>query len=1082
MVADTANVSAGALPLAPLSPLALHARRTTGSIVGRAAELAAVRQELAAAQAGRLTALTFEGEPGVGKTRLLLATAELAAAGGFAPIAVTADEEIRGPFLLARAIVASPATAELAEGSDAEDARRAALDALVGNDDPSLAALSPDQKLLRVFDLAAVAVRELARIRPLALLVDDLQWADEDSVRLIRYVVRTDARLPALLVLASRADEAAFVTEAVNLVADMERMGMVRRLRIARFTQVESAELVGRALGGGVHATTAATMHAQAEGVPFILEELARSYRDAGLVQEIDGVWTLARNADRLVPSAVRTLIQRRAARLPETTRRTLSEAAILGRNFSLRDLSAVKSRLRDDADACEATRLADALVPAVATGLLVEYAPDSPADYGFTHDQVREFSAAALAPSRRREIHGAVVDLLAGEGEPAPESLSLLAHHALAAGDAERAARFSVAAARSALDARAPEEVLRIVDQALPAARAAQDRVRLLTAQDDALEMLRRPGDRLDGLAELTALAEALGDAALELDVLLRRAAAMRLAGEHELAVELARQVRAVAADRGDRRAELAACLELGQILLDSPLGESFSPTASEVDLDGAADAYARACELGQELGDLAAVAAATRELGVIDVARARVLIIERARGDVLELPRRAAAGETPEEILGPEIVALATQAEERYGRAIELFEQVGDRRGVTSSIIALAYGRFALEIHLFGSARRIEEIRRLSTEMELLAQESERPALEAQLHYGVHVFARAKVVPDLALSRGVEGFRRARLLGDRSLEFALACGLGLTHLDLGELDEAEAWLDRAAAAAAASPTPLRARQIEAARGAARARAGDADAMRTHLERAVALAESQGRAAGRAETLAQLALHAARIGRERSDAELLAIAERAARDTIAAARALPGHPAYAAQAEAALADVLLARDDPTGAAEAARRALDELGAARREDLLLDVIVPATRALLVAGTDEEREAARAQVRTIAGMIAQRIFDEDVRVRWFRGPVGAELSALAGVGEEPAAAQAAAADDGRPAPLAEGEARLLWLVIEGRSNRDIARELGTSEEDVGRRLLEMYATLGVSSRGEAAAVAFRQGVV
>ena len=78
-------------------------------MVGRQVELGAIRQELASARAGRLTALTLEGEPGIGKTRLLVAAAEAAAAEGFTPLAATADEEIRGPFLLARGIFASPA-------------------------------------------------------------------------------------------------------------------------------------------------------------------------------------------------------------------------------------------------------------------------------------------------------------------------------------------------------------------------------------------------------------------------------------------------------------------------------------------------------------------------------------------------------------------------------------------------------------------------------------------------------------------------------------------------------------------------------------------------------------------------------------------------------------------------------------------------------------------------------------------------------------------------------------------------------------------------------------------------------------
>src|SRR2546430_43420 len=106
--------------------------------------------------------------------------------------------------------------------------------------------------------------------------------------------------------------------------------------------------------------------------------------------------------------------------------------------------------------------------------GLLVQHAEESPADYSFSHDQVREFAAAGLAPARRRAIHGAIVQLLL-LGEPAPESLPLLAHHAKAAGDAPVCIRFSIQATRNALAASAPEEVLRVVELALPTASTPQ-------------------------------------------------------------------------------------------------------------------------------------------------------------------------------------------------------------------------------------------------------------------------------------------------------------------------------------------------------------------------------------------------------------------------------------------------------------------------------------------------------------------------------------------------------------------------------------------------------------------------------
>src|SRR5687767_15080856 len=87
--------------LAPLhgsfSPLPLQLRSASSAVVGRPIELETIEQELASARGGRLSAVTVEGEPGIGKTRLLLAAAEEAVAQGFTAIAVTADEEIRGP-------------------------------------------------------------------------------------------------------------------------------------------------------------------------------------------------------------------------------------------------------------------------------------------------------------------------------------------------------------------------------------------------------------------------------------------------------------------------------------------------------------------------------------------------------------------------------------------------------------------------------------------------------------------------------------------------------------------------------------------------------------------------------------------------------------------------------------------------------------------------------------------------------------------------------------------------------------------------------------------------------------------------
>ena len=1073
---DGPSIEAALAPvLESFSPMALHVGRVTGDVVGRPAELAAIEQEIASARMERLVGLTLEGEPGIGKTRLLLAARELAERAGLTTIAVTADEELRGPFLLARSILGSQQAVEVAAGGPAEEPLARCLGAMSGQDDPGLASLPVDQRVLRTFDLGAVAFRALAGKSGLAVLIDDLQWADDDSLRLLRYVVRADAANPILLILAIRPEEFALMTEAVNLLADMDRMGAIRRLKLNRFTPAETREFLGQVLGGPVDPSGASVMHSQAEGVPFIVKEMALAYREGGMIQQIDGKWTLARNADRLVPSAVKTLISRRAARLPDETKELLAEAAVLGRHFSLKDLHEIELRVREvDADP---ESLAASLAPAVEAGLLIQHTGDSPADYSFPHEQVLEFAMSTLVPARRRAIHAAIVELLL-VGEPSPGSLPLLAHHAKAAGDGIVCVRFSIEASRNALAANAPEEVMRVVELALPLAATPQQRVDLLEARDRALEMLRRPGDRMQGLAELAALAEAMSDSSLELDVRLRRAAALRMNEEEDRAAQLAREVRDLASSRGDRESELAACIELGQDLLRSTAGETFMPAAREVDLDAAEETYSRALEIARDLRNDEDTALVLRELGVISLGRLRDWFVNGVEaGEHLPVVMRVAGGETLEDIL-PElaIAPIAGEARERLEQALEVFERVGDRRGAMSTIIAMGYLNWAPDIHMgAGAGRHIEEIRRLTSRMLDLTKASERAAVEAQMLYGVHVFARAKVIPDLAVSRGEEAYRSASEIGDPALSFLSAGGTAMAYLDLGDIEAADKWLDRAAAVASANPTPLRAWRIELWRGLAAAAGGDADRMRRHLEKA---AEDE-RPSSRCEALSHLAWQSVRLGAEKNDAALLELAERSANQVLELAPTLTGHPPWPAQAEAVLATIALSHGDKDQAAEFARAAQQRMMGAAQEDWHLTILLPVARVLRDVGAPEA-EQVLGYVRFAAGMIAQRTLDESVRVRWFRGPLGRSLTELIGLGD--LGSSSAAGSNGDGAEADDADRTLLRSLVQGRTNAEIAQDLGVDEDAIVRRLGDLFAKIGASSRAEATAFAFRERVL
>ena len=405
-----------------------------------------------------------------------------------------------------------------------------------------------------------------------------------------------------------------------------------------------------------------------------------------------------------------------------------------------------------------------------------------------------------------------------------------------------------------------------------------------------------------------------------------------------------------------------------------------------------------------------------------MIDFARGRAWFAgEVLAGRANELLAAVASGADFEDlILASPVGPLFIEATQVLERALGIFERLGDRTGVMSTVIAMAYARYGPVMHLSSSARHLEEIRRVTSRLSELVTESERARLDLQMLFGVHVYSRAKVVPDLALSRGEDAHRAAKLQGDRTIEFLAAGGVAMSLLELGDVDGAERWIGLAAAAASMAPSRPRARQLETWRGMARAGAGDVEGMRRHLERAVAMATEGGRASARCEALARLAIEAARLvaggtsdGSAAAeggapDPALVELVERSAAQVKELLPLLPGHAPWGAQADAALATVALARGDIAGAVMAGGAALQALQAGLHEDVSLEIVIPAARAVFAGAPPEVQGFVRGFLQSTLSRIAQGTADEAIRVRWLTGPVGRELVELAGPMDAPAA--------------------------------------------------------------------------
>jgi class 3 adenylate cyclase/tetratricopeptide (TPR) repeat protein len=1033
----------------------LETPRSRLPVVGRATEQRVISEMLSAPPSTGLRAVVLEGEAGIGKTRILEDTAAVAMEldEPYWVLEASADEELRGPFLLFRSLLSSPRMSSIAQQAMALEQLDRAQEAIAGRGSGG-EGLSPQEQMLRTFDEVASAMLALTRERPLALLLDDLQWADDDSIQLIRYLVRTLGSGPIVLVISIRPHSDSASGGAGKLIADLDRMDVTKVLRLKRLTRLQTGELLENLLGEPVDDSTLASLHARSEGVPFFIEEFARAYREAEALQLIDGTWTMTRLSGPTVPSSVQSLIDRRLAQLDEDCRSLLADAGVLGRRFRLSDLSQVLAKVRNESPMPE-WQLAEDLERAVVLGLIVEEPEESSYDYSFSHDQTRAALLDSSSRQRRRAIHGAIAEMLAAQG--GIENLSMLAYHSMKAGDQEKAVESALEAARAAMDVSAPEESVRLIDATLPAASQPSDRIEMLRVKDDALAILDRGMDRLANLAEMTALTGAVTSENLENEVKLRRASASRSNEDFDLAAELAQAVRSSARASDDPQLELAACLELGQAITRSPIGESYVPLI-EIDLDAAQEAFDRALELAREIGDRSGEADALRELALVEFGRVKHMAVAAQQEGARKI-----------DILmqGPE---LFTGVKELAEQALHIYEEVGDKRGAMSSLISMAYAHVT-DPTARGMAGRLEHVRALHHSRNREITESQKAIDDAKMLYSIHIYARTNIQPQLALERGREAFNAARALGDRWLECLAAGGVAMAHLSIGENEECSAWLDRAAGAARAVASTSMARRLEMWRGAHAAATGDSHEMIDHFERAAKLA-GQKRPAGRCEANKALAFHGARLGAERGDEALLNRARQAAEEVLADVHPMSGELPWESVAHAALAVIAQAEGDEVTAADEARSALDFHEGETFIDDYVDTLWAAARVLIPQG-EPEAAALTAEVLGGFGFVSMSLPDPDIKAKWFGVPQRRELADI--VGFDPT--QAWQAEEGKEIQLSDGELDLLKGLASGTVLAGRTGVRSGSTQDVG----DLLRKLGVESETEAIEYAIKAGV-
>ena len=508
-------------------------------LVGRDAELRTLHDAAARAAAGAAVLVLVEGEPGIGKTRLLDELASHCRSGGWLVLRGGADDRAAappyGPLVEAMRGHADRIGAESLAGLAGAWRRHLAL-VLPELADPDAGASPGDPEA--VPEAWAQLFRAIAEEAPLLVTLDDLQWADVATVALLRYVSRRLRATPMLIVGAMRPTDTA--GDAVrSALASLDRGRLATGMRLDPLDAASSRAIVEALLAGPVGVRLERAVWEEGEGDPFMIEELVRGLADDGRVLEVDGAWEVADDAPAGLPAGMRDAIEARLAGLPEATREALAAAAVVGRRFSVDEVAAAASlpvaTVERALAEAEARRF---ILPGGHSG-----GAGPTARLEFVHDKVREVLESAMPAASRRAAHGRLAAWLAA-ATPAVEP-ARYAFHALRGDRPSDAVPALEAASEVALAAGAPSDAAAHARAGVAIMRGGAGRTELAgallrlgsTAADAGLL-----GEALDALDEAAHLALATPDADFRLAARIHaRRAAAHLTQENPDAAEAA-------------------------------------------------------------------------------------------------------------------------------------------------------------------------------------------------------------------------------------------------------------------------------------------------------------------------------------------------------------------------------------------------------------------------------------------------------------------------------------------------------------------------------------------------------------
>jgi DNA-binding SARP family transcriptional activator len=507
--------------------------RGDSRLVGRTAELSLLTRAREHAWKGQRILAIVTGEAGAGKTRLVeeaMAQAQREGARVQLGRAYEGEQLSFSPWV--DALRSGGLVAYARQPGALAECWRLELARLFPELGPTSSSPPRSEDYVRLFEAIAVLLRAVSQQQPLMLVLEDLHWADEPSLRLLAFLARRLVGGPVSVVASFRPDEVPHGHALRRTLAELEREGRLVKVELSGLTLAETAELVGALARSGTSSLAIAHIVEQlwttSGGNPFVIVETMRTLEEADVV-----------SATMIpLPRKVRDVIRSRLDRLGERPRSVVAAAAVIGREFDFAVLERVAGR--------PAREVAEAVEELVARRLM--HVVGERLD--FTHERIREVAYEEVVPTTRRVLHLAVADALTmiyrGRVDDVADQIG---HHYVRASEAAKAIPYLVRFAELASQRYALDHAYAALEQAmagvaqLPTAERDHGRLDLTLRQAFVMSTQGRLREILTLLVNHAELLERVDDARLAAEYYFRLGLTRFYVGDYAQAHDAAEQ-----------------------------------------------------------------------------------------------------------------------------------------------------------------------------------------------------------------------------------------------------------------------------------------------------------------------------------------------------------------------------------------------------------------------------------------------------------------------------------------------------------------------------------------------------------